>query len=193
MPVTAAVLPGAIPLENLKQEAFAVARARGLSWRMAGLEAGYRGSASNFCRMGTKPHIKARIEYLKGEVATVERAPAEAWADAAAMKFPRDLTLTYYLTELRNQLAICRRDGDKAGAIRVLHLMGVAGGLIKLQRAPPPPKAGTKRGREAREDHDGEQQQRALSAPADESEEGLSEVLGFVDSMRSGPGDEPQA
>lgn len=186
--------PGALPLPNPKQEAFAVARARGLSLTLAYREAGYTGGQSNASHAAQKEHIKQRIEYLKGVVVKTARNPEEAWDAALKMEFPRELTLTYYLTDLKQQLALCRLKGDLSAGIRCLYLIGAASGLIKLQPPGRPPKsgaqAGTKRGREAQEDHDGERQQRTPSAPADGPEDGLSEVFSFVDAMRSGPRDE---
>lgn len=187
--------PGAMPLANTKHEAFAVARARGLTLTLSYIEAGYTGGSSNASHLAQKEHVRQRIRYLKGEAATTERQPGEAWEEAHEHDFKlKDLNLAYYLAELRMQLAIARRDGNLREGTRLLYLIGAASGLIRFQALgrPAGPATKGKRGREAQEDHDGEQQQRAPSAPADASEAEVSEVLDLVDALGGGPGDEPQ-
>lgn len=184
--------PGALPLANQKWEAFATARARGLSFRLAYLEAGYNGGESNASKLAQKKLVADRIAFLKNAIAKVERDPNEAFEVARHNLQSKDITLPYYVTELRMQLSLCRAASDNKGAIECLYLIGAATGLVALRPPGRPAKALPKRTKEAQEDHDGAKQQRAPRAPADAPEGEVSEVLGLVDQLGGGLGDEPE-
>lgn len=192
MKPSAALPPGALPLSNQRQEAFAVARARGLTLRLAYLEAGYSGGEANASALSHKKHVAERIAYLKDDLARSERAPGEAFDAAYQNSFTgREVTLPYYMTELRDSLSRARLTGNAKMEVDCLYLMGAASGLIKLSPPGRPAKM-TRRGREAQQDHDGDKQQRASRALADAPEGEVSEVLGLVDQLGSGLGDEPE-
>jgi hypothetical protein len=66
-PCRAPVEPGAMPLRNRREEDFAEAVAAGVSQRQAYVLAGYGEKSNNAPRLAAKPHVAARIEYLRRE------------------------------------------------------------------------------------------------------------------------------
>lgn len=72
------------PLANTRQEKFAHLIAAGKEDEAAYHEAGYKGDAGNARRLRYKPHVKARIETLRAEIAAkTVAAVADRAADTA--------------------------------------------------------------------------------------------------------------
>jgi hypothetical protein len=61
-------------LPDPRQEAFAHAKARGLSARAAAREAGYARDGENGSKVARRPHVAARVVELAAENAELERA-----------------------------------------------------------------------------------------------------------------------
>lgn len=137
-----ATAPGSRALSNPRYEAFAHARARGAGWARAAQAGGFKGkSHQSGMRIGNRPEVKARIEYLRAEV-ELHALKLEQVRKRASENNPKPGVETeeYLVATAIAALSICLARGDIKGLVKQQEFIAKIRG-VNRQRVKEPTKA----------------------------------------------------